>query len=313
MSKKVIGIDLGGSNIRAAIVGPDGSIDGRVHVPTPKTLDAGQMADMVAKLVDELQGQNGASSIGLAIAAVVDAKRNRIVTSPNLSQLNDFDFAKELGERAGLDVVLENDATAAAIGEHWLGAGKGSENMICVTLGTGVGGGLIIEGEPVYGADGNAGEIGHICLDADGPPCGCGSNGCLEQYSSGTAIVRLTRELLANSPESSLHSHLEFTSQDVSAAAMQGDHAATEAFKIAGKRLGMALAGLVNLLNPEVIVIAGGVANSWDLFIGAAREELAKRAFQQPAERVKIVRGTLGDDAGVLGAAKRAFSNKGFS
>ena len=313
MSKKVIGIDLGGSNIRAAIVEPDGSIDRRIHVPTPKTLDAGQMADMVAKLVDELQGQNGASSIGLAIAAVVDAKRNRIVTSPNLSQLNDFDFAKELGDRAGLDVVLENDATAAAIGEHWLGAGKGSENMICVTLGTGVGGGLIIEGEPVYGADGNAGEIGHICLDADGPPCGCGSNGCLEQYSSGTAIVRLTRELLANSPESSLHSHLEFTSQDVSAAAMQGDHAATEAFKIAGKRLGMALAGLVNLLNPEVIVIAGGVANSWDLFIGAAREELAKRAFQQPAERVKIVRGTLGDDAGVLGAAKRAFSNKGFS
>ena len=313
MSKKVIGIDLGGSNIRAAIVEPDGSIDGRIHVPTPKTLDAGQMADMVAKLVDELQGQNGASSIGLAIAAVVDAKRNRIVTSPNLSQLNDFDFAKELGDRAGLDVVLENDATAAAIGEHWLGAGKGSENMICVTLGTGVGGGLIIEGEPVYGADGNAGEIGHICLDADGPPCGCGSNGCLEQYSSGTAIVRLTRELLANSPESSLHSHLEFTSQDVSAAAMQGDHAATEAFKIAGKRLGMGLAGLVNLLNPEVIVIAGGVANSWDLFIGAAREELAKRAFQQPAERVKIVRGTLGDDAGVLGAAKRAFSNKGFS
>ena len=313
MSKKVIGIDLGGSNIRAAIVEPDGSIDGRVYVPTPKTLDAGQMADMVAKLVDELQGQNGASSIGLAIAAVVDAKRNRIVTSPNLSQLNDFDFAKELGGRAGLDVVLENDATAAAIGEHWLGAGKGSENMICVTLGTGVGGGLIIEGEPVYGADGNAGEIGHICLDADGPPCGCGSNGCLEQYSSGTAIVRLTRELLANSPESSLRSHLEFTSQDVSAAAMQGDRAATEAFKIAGKRLGMALAGLVNLLNPEVIVIAGGVANSWDLFIGAAREELAKRAFQQPAERVKIVRGTLGDDAGVLGAAKRAFSNKGFS
>ena len=313
MAEKVIGFDLGGTNMRAAVVDPFGSVtEFRSHrTPTGKGPEA--IVEAASFLVLEQLGRDDVGSIGVAIANVVDVRNNKLTRSPNIPDLNDFDLAKALSSRTGLDVYLENDATAAAMGEHWLGAGKGTDHMICITLGTGVGGGIIVDGQPLHGADGAAGELGHICLDLDGPPCGCGSNGCLEQFSSGAAIVRITKSRLSKYPDSALHSKLEFSAEDVAAAAVEGDRAAHEAFSEAGKYLGVALAGMVNVFNPEVVVITGGVASAWDLFIGAAREELLKRAFQQPLERVNIVRGTLGDNAGVLGAAKRAFSVKGFS
>jgi glucokinase len=313
MPQRVFGVDLGGTNIRTAIVVEDGVIQNRVHESTPNDGSADEIADAISRLLERATGTAGATAVGLALAAVTNPFKNRISRSPNLPQLDNYDLANEVESRTGLPVYLENDATAAAVGEHWLGAGMGFSDLLCVTLGTGVGGGLILNQRPYYGAEGNAGEVGHICLDENGPPCGCGSNGCLEQYASGTAIVRITKEALVRFPASELHSRLEFTAEDVQQAARSGDDAAKFAFSEAGRRLGTALAGLVNVLNLEAIIIAGGVANSWDLLVDATQAELRKRAFPQPAERVKIVRGTLGDDAGVLGAAKRAFSGKGFS
>jgi glucokinase len=313
MIEKTIAFDLGGTNTRAAIVGVDGSISDRVSIPTPRHRSAGDFLDDVAAVALDLKSKADAGCIGFGVAAVVDSKRNRLLSSPNISQLNEIDLVGDLKERTGLDVFLENDATAAAVGEHWLGAGKGSEQMICITLGTGVGGGLVLDGKPFYGADGSAGEIGHVCVDIDGYPCGCGSSGCLEQYASGTALVRIAKELVSRFPDSELHSRFDFEPKDVFTAGINGDAAAIETFKIMGTYLGVAIGGLVNLLNPEVIVITGGVSAGWELFIPFAKDEMLKRAFQQPAERVKIVRGTLKDDAGVLGAAKRAFTCKGFS
>jgi glucokinase len=313
MIEKTIAFDLGGTNTRAAIVGGDGSIENRVSIPTPRHRSAADFLDDVAEVALNLKDKADVKCIGFGVAAVVDSRKNRLLSSPNISQLNEIDLVSDLKERTGLDVFLENDATAATIGEHWLGAGRGSEQMICITLGTGVGGGLVFEGKPYYGADGSAGEIGHVCVDIDGHPCGCGSHGCLEQYSSGTALVRITKELLPKFPGSNLHSRFEFEPKDVFEAGIAGDEAAIAAFRTMGVYLGVAVAGLVNLLNPEVIVITGGVAAGWALFIPSTKDEMFKRAFQQPAESVKIVRGTLKDDAGVLGAAKRAFTCKGFS
>ncbi|HMS08846.1 MAG TPA: ROK family protein, partial [Pyrinomonadaceae bacterium] len=182
-------------------------------------------------------------------------------------------------------------------------------SSICVTLGTGVGGGIIIDGKPLRGIDGTAGEIGHICVEPFGHPCGCGSVGCLEQYSSATAVVRMARELLSEFPDSIVASGDDVSSLDIYNAAISGDPMANEVFCRFGFYLGVALGGLINVLNPEVIVIGGGASESWDVFIEPLNGEIRKRAFKRPADRVTIVKAKLGDDAGILGVAKLAFSS----
>lgn len=314
MSEKIIAVDLGGTNVRGVVIDAHGSISSRISRPTPDRSNAVELLDTFAQLVGDLKGQaDDIGVVSVAAAAVLDKRDARKTKWPNIPALADVDFPAEIEKRTGLKVLIENDATAAAIGEHWLGAAKGSEHAICITLGTGVGGGIISNGKPVFGAIGTAGEIGHICLDINGPKCGCGSNGCLEQYSSGTAIVRIVRELFEEFPDSTLRSRSTFEPKDVFEAGKSGDTASVRAFEIAGTSLGTALAGLINVLDPEVIVITGGVAAAWELFIEATWREVRYRAFQQPAENVKIVRGALGDDAGVIGAARRAFQSKGFS
>jgi glucokinase len=206
-------------------------------------------------------------------------------------------------------VRLENDANAAAIGEMWRGAGQGYRTIICVTLGTGVGGGIILDGKLWRGTDGSAGEIGHISIDPfAGVPCSCGSHGCLEVYASATAIVRMTREAKPRYPNSVLDDTEQLTSKDVYQAGKGGDELALEVFRQMGMYLGIGLASLINLLNPEMIVIGGGLANGWELFEKHMQQQVAERAFPIPAASVKIVRAQCGDDAGLLGAAKVAFA-----
>ena len=314
MTEMVIAVDFGGTNMRGGIVDVQGNISSRISKRTPQYQSADKIISAVADLIIQLSNSNDSIRVvGIAAAAVLDLRDLSKTEWPNVLQLEGIDFPLEIRKRTDLQVIIENDATAAAIGEHWHGAAKGTDNVICITLGTGVGGGIIVNGKPVTGVTGTAGEIGHICLDIDGPKCGCGSNGCLEQYSSGTAIVRKVNELFAEFPDSSLRLLPDYSPEEVYDAGKNGDAAALRAFEEAGTRLGMALAGIVNLLNPEVIVITGGVAGAWELFIDATMNEVRKRAFHQPAERVKIVRGALGDDAGILGVAKRAFERKGFS
>ena len=315
MPENVLAADVGGTNVRVSVVAPDGKILMRVESGTPSKGTAeeicGLISDLANKLLDQGSFSDPVRRFALAIPAIIDYSTGSVVRSPNLPHLDGFELARRVSEQTGVDVILENDATAATIGEQWLGAAKGVANVICATLGTGVGGGLIVNGQVLHGVDGTAGEIGHICLETDGPLCGCGSHGCLEQFASATAIVRLAKEKLATGAPSSLNELAVFTSTDVFEASEKGDPLSMEVFYSVGYYLGIALAGLINVLNPEVIVITGGVSAGWNAFIGPTQEQVTKRAFQQPAERVKIVRGQLGDDAGILGAAKTAIAHAG--
>jgi len=314
ITQKVIGIDLGGTNTRAGLVDESGRISKRAQAKTPHAASAGDIVDVVIGLIKNVNDPGApAKKVGIGAASVIDFQDLRKSMWPNLPGLQGHDFVGEIADKTGLIVTIENDANAAVIGERWQGAAKGTQNAVGITLGTGVGGGIIINGELVRGASGSAGEIGHICVDPNGPLCGCGSTGCLEQYSSATAVVRITKEILASFPESPLHSKLELDAKDVFDAALGGDLAGIKVFEEAGRYLGIACAALVNLLNPEVIVVMGGLAGAWNLMGQSSREELQKRAFQQAVERVNIVRGVLGDDAGILGAAKLTFADMRFS
>jgi glucokinase len=311
MGKKVFAVDLGGTNLRMAVVRDDGHIEHRECCSTPRA----DGPEAIVSAIDDLTklcktaigNKENIDILGVAIPALMNPRDGKIEIAPNLPMLDGIPFQAQLEKALGLSVVLENDATAAAIGEHWLGSSRRFENSICVTLGTGVGGGIILNGLPLRGPDGTAGEIGHICVEPDGHPCGCGSWGCVEQYSSATAVVRIAREMIG-SCDSSLDLRKPFTARDVYEAAKRGDKAAIETFRRMAEHLGLALAGLVNALNPDVIVFAGGMSAAWDIFIDELRGQITKRAFREPALRVKLVRAELGDDAGILGVASLALA-----
>lgn len=307
MQRVFLAADLGGTNLRMAVVDGAGEVLFRNRRGTPS---AGNQADVIealhsaiAECKQELGGECEFAAFGAAVPAIVNSREGLILRSPNLPELNDLPFAKRFSDDLGIPVVLENDANAAAVGERWKGASQGVLNSIHVTLGTGVGGGIIIDGSLVRGVDGTAGEIGHIAVEPEGVPCGCGSRGCVEQYASATAIVRIAKDLMREYPETSLRSNLQPTPLEVYEAGVKGDRLSIEVFRLVGTYLGIALGGLVNVLNPEVIVFGGGASAGWDLFIDHLRGEIKRRAFPHPAERVRLMRSELGDDAGILGAA----------
>ena len=249
-------------------------------------------------------------AVSVVVPGTVNAEDGVVVKAPNVPCLDGFRLAAALESELEWPAILENDANAAAVGEMWQGAGRGYRTIICVTLGTGVGGGIILEGKLWRGVDGSAAEIGHIGVDPFvGVPCACGSRGCLEVYASATAIVRMTREARPRYPNSVLHTSENLTSEKVYQAGLQGDELALEVFRRMGVYLGVGLATLINVLNPELIVIGGGLANGWDLFEKHMQQQVIERAFPVPARLVKIVRAECGDDAGLLGAARLAFTS----
>ena len=285
--------------MRVAAVAMSGEIAARAHAATPREQDAEATLDRIAELAracTEKVGSDRIAGLGAAVPATFRPD-GTLAKLPNIPCLNGLDLRAVLSERLGIAVELVNDATAATLGEHWLGASKGFQNVVGVTLGTGLGGGLVINGEIFEGAGRNAGEIGHICVEPDGIPCGCGSNGCVEQYASGLALMRFAAEAKLNAA----------TPKDVYDRAKSGIDSAVAIFNSFGRYLGVALSGLVNVISPDAIVIGGGVSASWDLFIDPLRAEVERRAFPEPAAHAKIIRASLGDDAGVLGAAKLTF------
>lgn len=311
MNRTVLAADLGGTNLRMAVIGEDGKILYRQKHETPKTEKTDEIINAFTELsqqcISAVKNNGEIVAIAAAVPATINAEDGIISKAPNIPALDGFRFSAAVSSELNLPVILENDANSAAVGEQWLGAAKGFKNSICVTLGTGVGGGIIIFDRILRGIDGTAGEIGHICVEPLGAPCGCGSRGCLEQYSSATAMVRLARELENQYPKSILQNKTRCTALDIFEAGKIGDDLALEVFRQMGFYLGVALAGLVNVLNPEVIVIGGGAAAGWELFIAHVQEQIRKRAFHEPAERVKLVRAELDDDAGILGVAHLAF------
>jgi glucokinase len=307
----ICAVDLGGTNLRAANIDREGRIHERARLATPKTNNPDDIVAAIASAVkacDEQAAARGArvESISIVVPGSVQAETGLVVNAPNVPSIINFQLSEALGAHLQHQVIIENDANAAALGEMWQGAARGFQTIACLTLGTGVGGGIILNSELWRGIDGTAGEIGHTSIDPfGGVECNCGSVGCLEAYASATAIVRMTREGLPAYPESALTkiADEELTAAAIARAANDGDEFARGVFKRAGVYLGIAAANIVNTLNPEMIVIGGGVSAAFDLFAPSARDEMRQRAFPVPAARCQIVKAECGDDAGLLGAA----------
>ncbi len=312
MKEIVIAADLGGTNLRISAVDPGGAVLFRTRRETPRGKSPGEIVRAIvecANVCREKCSDFEIRAISAAVPAIINAERGLILKAPNLPALDNFQMSAALEDKLGIKSFLENDANAAAVGENWLGASKGFASSIFVTLGTGVGGGIIIDGKILRGMDGTAGEIGHICVEPCGAPCGCGSHGCVEQYSSATAIIRLVKELESQYPKSDLKQRLHLSAYDVYQAGINGDELALEVFRRMGFYLGVALAGLINVLNPEAIIIGGGVSAGWSLFLPHVKKTIWRKAYDEPAQRALISIAELGEDAGILGAARLAFSS----
>ncbi|MEE8346309.1 MAG: ROK family protein [Dehalococcoidia bacterium] len=307
-------IDLGGTKVRSIVAEGGGRILGDDVRPS----QAQDGLDVVLeRMVESLETSVGKANVerarlrglGIASAGAVDAVRGIVPRAPQLPGWEDVPLARILAERTGLPTRLENDATAAALGEHRFGGGRGSRYMLYFTVSTGVGGGIIIDGKMYGGKSGAAGELGHVVLDMNGPPCGCGARGCLESFASGTAIAKKGEEL-ADSGESPILARLRgeegpLTAEMMQRAAEMGDDASQQVFREAGHYLGVALASYVNIFDPEVIVVGGGVAKAGDLFLDVARATMEDRAMEQPLKGVRLVLSELGDFGGTLGMVAR--------
>jgi glucokinase len=310
MDRLAISADIGGTNLRVALINETGRILHREEVPTPEGANGSTvLLDSLTELHRKCAREASGEVVGFAIAlpAVLDIGVGVVVESPNLPFINGLGVFRELRKQIPTPIILENDATAAAIGEAWLGASAGSQSSVCLTLGTGVGGGLIIDGKPLRGIDGTAGELGHVCLEPNGHPCGCGGRGCLEQYASATAVVRMAAERASELSGSFRGPGMHRSAKDVFDLGREGDAAAIAAFDSVGFYLGLAISGFINMLNPEVVVIGGGASGAWDLFAPKMLKTISRQAFNRPAKRAKIVRALLGGDAGLIGAASLVF------
>ena len=313
----VFAVDLGGTHLRAATIDENGYIHFRLKQKTPVTNDPREIVSALiaaARTCDERSEAEGHSvgSISVVVPGTVNVAAGKIIKVPNVPCLDSFELKAVLTSALGRPVILENDANAAAVGEMWQGAARKHRTIVCVTLGTGVGGGIILDGKLWHGVNDSAAEIGHMCVEPfGGVACGCGSNGCLEVYASATAIVRMAREGRPRHPSSRVNATDQLTAENVFFAGKDGDALALEVFHRMGDYLGIGLANLINILNPEMIVIGGGVANGWELFEQHMRHQVDEHAFPLPASEVKIVPAECGDDAGLLGAARLAFCQNG--
>ncbi|MDX6382847.1 MAG: glucokinase [Blastocatellia bacterium] len=310
----VFAADLGGTNMRAATVDENGKINFRLKQNTPHAEDPEEIVRALVHALRQCEEQSKATgdrirAVSVVVPGSVNVQSGMVVKAPNLACLDGFRLTAALTSELNLPAILENDANAAAVGEMWQGAAHGRRTIVCVTLGTGVGGGIILDGKLWRGVNDSAAEIGHMCVDPfGGVACQCGSRGCLEVYASATAIVRMAREARPRYPDSLLHPGENLAAEEIYRAGIKGDELALEVFRRMGIYLGVGLANLINILNPEMIVVGGGVVSAWELFEKHMHREIAERAFPVPAAEVKVVPGECGDDAGLLGAAHLAFN-----
>jgi glucokinase len=306
-----IGIDIGGTSTKAGRVDETGQILEARQVPTP-TQSPKALLDTLLSLVDSFNCREAPIGIGLGVPGLRSKETGVVEFSPNLPCLNGVSIEDTLSRRSGLPVVGANDAEMSAWGEFSIGAGVGSSEMACLTLGTGVGSGLILNGRPYAGHRGYAGELGHVTVDPAGPPCRCGNRGCLETVASASAIVTSARKRLDTDPTSTLHKlKAPLTAATIHEAALKGDRIARETLAGAGRYVGIACAALINILDLEVIVIGGGVAAAGEFLIEHVKSEVSARIYDQVPQSCRIVPATLGNNAGVIGAALRALEPAG--
>jgi glucokinase len=304
MKKKyAIGIDLGGTHLRVALVSEEGGIVQKVKMPSPENI------------VESLQGAirtlltEGVIGIGLGIAGLIDRQRGTVIESPNLPGIEGLDIGGMLRNAFSLPVFLENDANVAAMGEKWMGKGKEFKDFLLLTLGTGIGGGIIYH----HVLMDVAAEIGHMSIVAGGDRCSCGNYGCLEAYASARAILSRATKALEEGAESALRecckgNIYKLTPEDIYKAALDGDTLSREILREAGRYLGVGISNLVHVFSPDALILAGGLIGAWNIFIQEAIKEASRRTFRQLFEKVSILPSSLADDAGILGASHLVFT-----
>jgi glucokinase len=312
----VLGIDIGGTNLVVGCVAEDGSaLHGLATEPTQAEAGASDVVNRLVALAQRSVAQTrqdvpGAEILGVGVGAPgpLDTKRGIVLLTPNLGWVN-LPLRQIIHDRINLPAALDNDANCAVLGEWWVGAARGTRNAIGITIGTGIGGGLILDGRLYHGASDVAGEIGHTTIDTDGRRCKCGNYGCLEAYASGPNIAMRVIEAIEAGAETRLPSYVggdmkKITAQTVYEAAHDGDELALEVVNDTAKFLGVGIANLLNVFNPEVVVVCGGVTLAGDHLFVPLRREIARRAFKPAVSACRIVPGELVGTAGVYGAAK---------
>lgn len=297
MAEFSIGVDLGGTNLRAAAISSSGEMMERIAATTDLTQGPERVVDDIVAGIDRLRSKHSAhrlAGVGIGVPGFIRIAEGLIVGSNNLPVLENYPVRDAIEKRLGAPVILENDANAAALGEKWMGAGKDVEDLVLLTLGTGIGGGIISHGRVLHGFVGMAGELGHITVVPNGNPCGCGNLGCLEKHASATAIESMANLLALGQ---------NLSAKDVYDLAVKGEERAQRIFAYMGQSLGVALAMLINTFNFPLYLLSGGVLAAWDYFYPALEAEVRWRSFSYRNTQTRIERATLGSEAGLYGAA----------
>ena len=301
MARYSIGVDMGGTNLRAAAVSHEGRMLEKIAGST--AMQAGPdavVADMV-RSIQALQGRLGAADlagVGVGVPGFINMETGIVAGWAQNPSFNGYPMRDRIEQGLGAKVILENDANSAALGETWMGAGRGVQDLVLLTLGTGIGGGIVIGGRVLHGAQGMAAELGHITVSPNGYPCGCGNRGCLEKHASATAIGAMARLMKLGD---------NLTSQEVFDLATAGDERALAIFRAMGESLGIALASLINIFNFPLYLLSGGPIPAWKFFAPAMIEEAGRRSFTYRATSPRIAPAQLGNEAGLYGAAYLPF------
>lgn len=311
---KRIGIDVGGTNVKIALVDDNGKIIYSNSVPTYAKMGYEYTVNNIKQAIKDLMKETNTTpsdieGIGFDFPGQVDCKTGVVKLAPNIPGWVNVPIAQMIEDEFHIPTRIDNDVRCAALGELKFGAGRGCENFICITVGTGIGSGIVINGKVVRGATNAAGELGHIKLQMNGGPiCGCGDTGCLEAFASGPAIVAMAQEYIKGGKSTKFREMAaveggEITPYMVAKAAEEGDPVAKRIFEIVGKYIGIGLTSVINLLNPERVIIGGGVAESGELLLGPIRKTIKERAMVVAGNAVEIVPAQLGNSAGVIGAS----------
>ena len=310
-----IGIDVGGTKVLGGVVDESGKVLTTARKDTPRQ-GGSALTQTIADVAKELLAQHSVASVGVSAAGFVSSDRKTMLATPNIADWNGVDLDNQLTKLIGLPVVIENDANAAAWGEAKFGAGKNQDHMMMLTVGTGIGGGIVVNGALYRGAFGIAAEFGHMRVVPEGHICGCGARGCFEQYASGNALLRHAREAISASPEVARNllsrgdgTVAGLTGQAITDAARDGDPVALAAFNTTGQWLGAGIASLAVLLDPACVVIGGGVIDAGEILLKPTRESLERNMpFAGKHPYPQIIAAQLGNEAGLVGVADLARS-----
>ena len=301
MATYSIGVDLGGTNLRVAAISDQGRVLDKVSVPAVYAAGPERVVSDIVSSISTVRSRVGAATlrgVGIGVPGFIDIDKGVVLGSANLPGFEGFPVRDGVQRILGTPIVLENDANAAALGEMWMGAGRAVKDLILITLGTGIGGGIVVDGRVLHGHLGMAGEIGHMTVYPDGNPCGCGNCGCLEKHASATAIAAMGRMM---------HFGERVTAERVYELATEGNERAILIFQSVGRALGVALANLINLFNFPLYLLTGGPLPAWDLFAPSMFAEIRKRSLTFNRDGTRVEKAVLGADAGLFGAAYLPF------